>query len=137
MTDVVYDGKKMSLEEAMDHYEKENAGKGWEEESQHPGPNDVVFTQYLRGSKEFKPGQQRQVWIGVTPELKAVADSLMAAGYQFECEELTSGKVHLDCCNADYVLANAVVDNGSPVPRAVADIIVRAQAALANECKPL
>lgn len=116
--EVIYNGRKMSLEDAMDLYEAENAGKGWEEEVQEPGPNDVIFTQYLRPN-----GRRQSVWLTVPPESKMKANVLVAAGYAFECEELRTGMVHLDCCNAERQLALKLIPNGPEVPQAVISLI--------------
>lgn len=125
------------IEDAMsdlDRYERENAGKGWDDKEPKPGPNDVIFTQFLRENREagFRPGQRRTVWTTVSPELKAMADAITAAGYKFECEELSNMHVHLDCCNDDHALANAVVPNGPGVVPAVEKVIRRAHARIVS-----
>lgn len=114
----------MSIDDLMDIYERETLAserRRQKEEEGSPGPLDVVFTQFLRPN-----GKRRLVWVGVSPELKAQAEDLIAEGFRFECEELPTGKVFLDCCDAEYQLANALVEQGPPIPIAVAELIARA-----------
>lgn len=89
---------------------------------QTPGPDDVVFTQYLRPH-----GQQRQVWITMSPDIKALANILTSHGYVFEIEELTNGMVSMTVEHPkeqeDGPLAHELCQNGPTVPLAVAKLI--------------
>lgn len=95
-----------------------------------PGPNDVVFTQYLRPN-----GRKCTVWIEQLPATVALARQLEQAGYRFECEELTTGAVSLtveppdtDSDDYDGPTAIQVIPNGPRVPPAVAHLIEDAHA---------
>lgn len=114
-----------SYDEIMDEYERENAGTGWDTEVKTPGENDVVFTQFLHPN-----GRKRKDWIRVSPEVKKLATELISNGYAFECEILRTGQVHLDCCNDEHVLANAICNNDMGIIAVVNDLIQRAHAAL-------
>lgn len=94
-----------------------------------PGPNDVIFTQFLRPN-----GRTRTVWIEVPRDVLALATELKAAGYRFECEELTTGHVSItiepppSANEDDGPLAMDVVPNGPRVPLAVIAVIKNAHA---------
>lgn len=90
-----------------------------------PGPNDVVFTQYLRPH-----GRTIRVWIERSPEIATMAKALFAAGCRLECEELTTGHASFTVERDDTdegdteVLAHQLGPNGPGVPDMV-DALVR------------
>jgi hypothetical protein len=59
-------------------------------------PKDIVtgipFTQYLRPY-----GAQRDVFIDMPPDVEAKAQALIAQGYRFDIEILTTGMVSMTC----------------------------------------
>lgn len=89
-----------------------------------PGPNDIVFTQYLRPN-----GRTRTIWIERSPEVVAMAKTLTEAGYRFEAEELTTGHVSLTVerptdPDDEGPIAHELGMNGPGVP-AMVDTLIR------------
>lgn len=80
----------------------------------------VPFTQYLRPN-----GRRTAVSIDMPNEIARQAAAIIAAGYRFECEELTTGQVSLTIADDDMDYAIEVVMNGPGVPEAVARLIGR------------
>lgn len=113
--------KDMSYEDMMREYEDNEAGTGWPDNSYDPKPNDVQFVQFLRPNRK-----RRLLWMSVPEDVKIKADILEHAGYRFECEELTTGKIHLDCSSDDEQLAASVVPNDDGMPQVVVRLIERA-----------
>lgn len=94
------------------------------------GPCDVIFTQYLRPD-----GRRRTVWVERSAETAADARLVVAAGFHFDIEELSSGHVSMtvepnttDAHGDDSPVAHELCVNGPSVPDAV-DRLVRAAAA--------
>lgn len=97
----------------------------------------IPFTQFL-----LPYGERRPRTFDASPEVEALADQLIAAGYRFECEILRTGQVNLDCCGpalggdtGDAPLAMEICDNGPPVVGAVERVVREAHAAW-MELKP-
>ena len=80
----------------------------------------IHFTQYLRPH-----GRPVPVFIDRPDEIAAKADAIRARGFQFECEELTTGDVSLTISNDDGDHDIEVVPNGPDVPDAVDRLITR------------
>ena len=84
-----------------------------------PGPNDIVFTQYL-----LPDGHPDLVWIERPAEIVAKAKAIQDAGYYFECEMLSDYlSVSLTIANDDGDHAIRVVPNGPAVPEAIDEMI--------------
>lgn len=81
----------------------------------------IQFTQYLRPN-----GRKSQVTIERSAEIEVKAQKIIDAGYNFECEVLRTGEIHLDCCNMEREIAVEVVPNGPEVVAAVDRIVERA-----------
>lgn len=82
----------------------------------------IQFTQYLRPD-----GRKVAVWIDRPQDIAEKAEKVIAAGYRFECEELTTGDVSLTVANDDDGdLEIEVVENGPSVPAAVDRLVERA-----------
>lgn len=79
----------------------------------------IQFTQYLRPD-----GHRAPVEIEVRDEVADKADRIVAAGYRFECEHLTTGHASLTISNDKHDLAIEVVPNGPDVPLAVDRLIL-------------
>jgi hypothetical protein len=60
-------------------------------------------------------GRQQTNFAPCTPEVKRLGEAVRKRGYRFEGEVLTTGHVHLDCCNEDEQLSNAVCPNDESV----------------------
>lgn len=91
----------------------------------------IHFTQYLRPN-----GVTLHRTFEASREVEALADELVAAGYRFEVELLSSGHVHMDCCGPvlhdrsdDGAIALELCDNGPPVEAAVERLVRGAHAA--------
>lgn len=93
-----------------------------------PGPHDVVFTQYLRPN-----GRQTTVWIERSPEIAALAQQVLAAGYHFDIEELMDRTVSMTVesniphDDEQAPIAIELCPNGPEVPAAV-DRLIRTAA---------
>lgn len=91
----------------------------------------IPFTQYLRPH-----GRPRQIEFETTPDQAAVeaeALRIIAAGYRFECEELSTGDVSLTIVGPDENgdetdVAIEVVPNGPAVVAAVERLVVQGAA---------
>lgn len=81
----------------------------------------IQFTQYM-----LPNGRKSQVTIERSAEIEAKAQKIIEAGYDFECEMLRTGEIHLDCCNTERQIAVEVVPNGPEVVAAVDRIVERA-----------
>ncbi|MER9355514.1 hypothetical protein NKI61_19790 [Mesorhizobium sp. M0514] len=82
----------------------------------------IPFTQFLRPN-----GRLVSVSIERPAEVATKAQAIIAAGYRFECEELTTGDVSLTVANDDDGdLEIEVVPNGPTVPAAVDRLVERA-----------
>jgi hypothetical protein len=86
---------------------------------------EIPFTQFLRPD-----GRRAQVAIDRPPEIAALAEKIIAAGYRFECEHLTTGHASITISNDDEDRAIEVVMNGPQVPAAVDRLITRFAATL-------
>lgn len=89
----------------------------------------IPFTQYLRPD-----GRKKAVEIDRPPEIEAKARELIAAGYKFEIEELTTGEISMTCEWRDEeqpTLAIKICANGP----AVLDAVDRLVAAAWDEMK--
>lgn len=100
-----------------------------------PGPNDVVFTQYLRPH-----GRPVCVWIERPSAVVEMASRLVASGYHFDIEELMDGHVSMtveqntpNADGEDQPIAQELCPNGPDVPVAVDRLITRAIAVIESE----
>lgn len=83
----------------------------------------IPFTQYL-----LPDGRQRRMRVNRNQETERRAGELMAAGYEFTCEILTTGEVSLECAlrGDEEPLVSAVCENGVLVLNAVDKLIADA-----------
>jgi hypothetical protein len=81
----------------------------------------VPFTQYLRPY-----GRRTEVAIDLNPETEAKALEILAAGYVFECEELTTGHVSFTIHDPrkQEDVAIQLGANGPEVPSLVTKLIM-------------
>lgn len=81
----------------------------------------IPFTQYLRPN-----GRTAPVEIGRSAEVEQKAQEIMAAGYRFECEHLTTGHASLTIHDPriEEDVAIEVVPNGPGVPAAVDRLVM-------------
>lgn len=91
-----------------------------------PGPNDVLFTQYLRPH-----GRPVATWIERPPDVAATAQRVREAGYHFDIEELRDGTVSMTVeadrsGDDDQPIAIELVPNGPAVVPAVDRLIAAA-----------
>jgi hypothetical protein len=80
----------------------------------------ITFTQYLRPN-----GRRADVSITRSPEVEAKAQAIIAAGYWFECEELTTGHVSFTVTDRTGDVMHEIVMNGPAVPEAVDRLVNR------------
>lgn len=76
--------------------------------------NAIPFTQFLRPN-----GRRVDVWIERPEPIVAKAREIIAAGYEFQCEELTTGHAHLTISDGEDDVAGELCMNGPAVPDAV------------------
>jgi hypothetical protein len=94
-----------------------------------PGPQDIVFTQYLRPH-----GRPVRVWVTRPAPVVAQALRLQALGYHFDIEELMNGTVSMTVERGgdDLPLAIELCPNGpavlAAVDRLMAAAILRTEA---------
>lgn len=82
----------------------------------------MKFTQFL-----FPDGRPMPIVIDMPADVEAMATELNTAGWSFEIEKHPDRTViHMDCCQDDRQLANALVENGPEVPSAVEALVRRA-----------
>lgn len=90
-----------------------------------PGPNDVVFTQFL-----LPHGRRQRVWVERAPEVAARARALAARGCRLEIETLLSGEVSMtverEVGGEDDVVSIRVCENGPAVLEAVDELVEEA-----------
>jgi hypothetical protein len=79
---------------------------------------DIPFTQYMRPN-----GRQVVVSIDRPAEIAAKAEKIIARGFRFECEHLTTGHASLTIADDRGDHAIEVVANGPEVPLAVDRLI--------------
>lgn len=85
---------------------------------------EINFTQYLRPDGRAVP-----VRIARPVEIAAKAEAIIARGFRFECEQLSSGDVSLTITDPDEGdMDIEVVPNGPEVPAAVDRLIERFEA---------
>lgn len=90
---------------------------------------DISFTQFLRPH-----GKKKEVSFFIDPAYDERVKELLAAGFVFEVEQLTTGEVSLEVCmrcdrTADGehdTLSMEICDNGPPVLVAVAKLVADA-----------
>lgn len=80
----------------------------------------IPFTQYVRPF-----GGRRATTILRPAHIASAADRVIAAGYRFECEELTTGEVSLTIANDNGDFDIEVCANGPGVPNAVDRLVIR------------
>lgn len=85
----------------------------------------IPFTQFLRPD-----GRQRVALINRPDEVAEQAERIIAAGYHFECEELSTGHVSFAVSNGDGDHDIEVCLNGPGVPVFVDRLIIRFAATL-------
>ena len=79
----------------------------------------VPFIQYMRPN-----GRRADVVINMPDDLADMAEAILARGYRFECEELTTGHASLTLTGDDEGdILIEVVRNGPAVPGAVETLI--------------
>ena len=71
----------------------------------------IQFTQYMRPLGTPKP-----VWIDRPIRVADLADAIIARGFKFECEHLTTGEASLTITSKDRDEVIKVVPNGPEVP---------------------
>lgn len=76
----------------------------------------IPFTQFLRPD-----GKQRAITVDRSADIETKARALMAVGFRFEIEELTTLDIYMDCSRPqdDEPIANEISYNGRPVLDAV------------------
>lgn len=87
----------------------------------------IPFTQFMRPN-----GRAVEVSIERPAGIAAKAEALIAKGYHFECEVLTTCEISLTIANDDGDLDIEVVSNGPDVPLGVDRLIERNSAAFAE-----
>lgn len=90
----------------------------------------IPFTQYLRPD-----GRQRPCSIERPGVIEEMAKAVIAAGYAFTVEELSTGEVSLEACrdSDESVLASEICDNGPPILAAVDKLMRDAYEAVQKE----
>jgi len=80
----------------------------------------IPFTQYL-----LPNGAKQSTSIEMDDEISALAGELIAKGYRFECEILTTSDVSLTCVDPKDTgdIAIVICKNGPEVPSAVAKLV--------------
>lgn len=81
---------------------------------------EIPFTQYLRPD-----GQRADVTIDRPPQIAELAQRIMASGFCFECEHLTTGHASLTIAGPEGDEAIELVVNGPGVPDAVDRLVTR------------
>ena len=91
----------------------------------------IPFTQY------FLPnGRQEQVVIDMDPETEKLAQELIAAGFHFDIETLTTGMISMTCEKDEDMVAIKLASNGPAVVTAVEDLVRDAYEAHKQGWKP-
>lgn len=80
---------------------------------------EIPFTQYLRPD-----GRKVDVSIEVSDEVGTKAHAIIAAGYRFECEILTTGQVSVTITDDEADHAIEIVMNGPDIPVTVERLIM-------------
>lgn len=80
----------------------------------------IPFTQYLRPD-----GRRVSVSIERPKRIELLAQAIIAAGYRFECEHLTTGHASLTVSDDKGDYMHEVVANGPLVPDAVDRLVTR------------
>jgi hypothetical protein len=91
---------------------------------------DVPFTQYLRPN-----GRKVDVTIDRPDDIADKAFEIIAKGYRFECEQLTTGDVSFTIAGDDEDVDIELCFNGVEVPAAVDRLIERAHKKLCETHK--
>lgn len=81
----------------------------------------VRFTQFL-----LPDGRRQEVEIDLDPKVEEKAAKIIAAGYKFEIEMLSTGDISATIADPkidDDVAFAAIVPNGPDVPQAIEDMI--------------
>lgn len=87
--------------------------------------SEIPFTQYMAPN-----GRKQDVRINRPEEVSTKAEAIIAAGFRFECEVLTTCEVSLSIAGDDGDEDIEVVSNGPDVPNAVDRLINRFSARL-------
>jgi hypothetical protein len=82
--------------------------------------SDIPFTQYLRPN-----GRAVEVSIDRPEEISSLARRIIESGFQFECEELTTGHASFTIAGPDGDEDIELVMNGPGVPAAVDELVKR------------
>lgn len=80
---------------------------------------DVNFTQFLRPD-----GRKKTTAISMPDNVADKADAIVAAGYRFECELLTTGHVSFTISDNDGDYAIKVIPNGPGVAATVTALVM-------------
>jgi hypothetical protein len=91
---------------------------------------EIEFTQYLRPD-----GRRASVAIERPVAIVDLADAIIARGYRFECEHLTTGHASFTITNEEGDAAIEVVPNGPEVPIAIDRMIERFARSISNQGK--
>lgn len=83
-----------------------------------PPSGHLPFTQYLRPN-----GRRQQVHIRRPPDIVRMGMSLIDAGYRFEAEVLSTGRVSLTIAKGDEDVASELSENGPEIPDRVDKLI--------------
>jgi hypothetical protein len=80
----------------------------------------IPFTQYL-----LPNGERKATSIEMDDSISALADELIAKGYRFECEILTTSDVSLTCVDPEDTgdIAMVICKNGPDVPTFVEKLV--------------
>jgi hypothetical protein len=92
----------------------------------------VPFTQYLRPN-----GRKASVGIERPDDIADKADEIIAKGFRFECEELTTGHVSFTVADDDGDVGIEICWNGVDVPTAVDKLINRVHKELCETHTPI
>ena len=68
-------------------------------------------------------GKRHLVEAPVTPEIAKLAGQVVAHGFRFEAEVLTTGLVSIDCCNEDDQIAIHLCNNNEEVHGALEKVV--------------
>lgn len=81
---------------------------------------EITFTQFL-----MPDGRQKSVTINRPTEIAKLAEEIIARGYRFECEMLTTREISLTITNKHGDADIEIVNNGPEVPAAIDQLITR------------
>ncbi len=80
--------------------------------------HELAVTQYLRPN-----GKKRAVQAPVTQEIARLGELVIERGFRFDCEELQTGHVSIDCCNDEDQITIEVCPNDESVHVAMENVV--------------